>query len=323
MNSSFEEFEGEFFESKEHQKSNSFTKLFQEYVAELKAEDRLGTAATYNTTLNSLKVIKSNIRVNEVTRTFLQRYESFYRDKGHSETTIGINLRNIRTIINRAIRAGYLKKDKYPFAGYNIPAGRNIKKSLSWTDIQTLLRYKPVYIKQEKALDLWKFSYLCNGMNMADIAQLQASHINGEFLQFQRTKSKRTAKQRLPIRVALHPMAKEIIEKWKQKDNPYIFGILEPGLPAVTQKNRIDKLIKKVNDNIQPVFADLNISIDSVKRVTTYAARHSFATTLKRKGVSTDEISEYLGHSSLATTKAYLDSFEDALLIARSKLLVE
>lgn len=51
------------------------------------------------------------------------------------------------------------------------------------------------------------------------------------------------------------------------------------------------------------------IGID--KNLTTYVARHSFSTVLKRSGVSTEYISEALGHSSLATTQSYLDSFED------------
>ena len=47
------------------------------------------------------------------------------------------------------------------------------------------------------------------------------------------------------------------------------------------------------------------------KPLTTYAARHSFATILKRSGAPTELISESLGHKSLKTTEAYLDSFED------------
>lgn len=194
---------------------------------------------------------------------------------------------------------------------------------MQWKDIQALLKYQPDVLREQKALDMWKFSYLCNGINVADIARLQDSNISGEFLQFTRTKTKRTTKKELPIRVALHPIAIGIIQKWRQPGNNYLFGILSFGLSAVTQRNRIKKALKKINDNLQPVFAKLEIKIDSNDRITTYAARHSFATTLKRKGVSTDEISEYLGHSSLTTTKAYLDSFEDTVLVERSKLLVE
>ena len=320
---SFEEFETEYFESNEHLKKNSFITIFQKYIDNLIKEDRLGTAGSYKTTLNALKEIKASLKVNEMTPAFLKRFEDYHRKKGNSETTIGINLRNVRAVVNSAIEMGYIKKEKYPFTGYVIPQSRNSKKSLQWKDIQTLLKYKPALLREQKALDLWKFSYLCNGINVSDIARLQNDNISGDFLQFTRTKTKRTTKKKLPIRVALHPMAKDIIQRWNTPDNPYIFGILIPGLPAVTQRNRIKKALKKINDNLQPVFEELKIKIDSISRITTYAARHSFATTLKRKGVSTDEISEYLGHSSLSTTKAYLDSFEDELLIERSKLLVE
>jgi len=320
---SFEDFEADFLKENEHLKSNSFLMLFQKYIDDLKSENRLGTAASYTTTLNSLKEIKKSLRVNEISPAFLKNYEEYHKAKKNSDTTIGINLRNIRAVVNKAIEFGYMKKEKYPFTGYVIPKGRNIKKSLVWSDIQKLMKYKPDDAKQQRALDIWNFSYLCNGMNIADIARLQTHHIKGDFIQFTRIKTRRTTKQSSPIRVALHPIAKDIIKKWQNPENSFLFGILAPNLSAVTERNRIKKALKKINDHLQPVFKELEIKIDSVDRITTYAARHSFATTLKRKGVSTDEISEYLGHSSLATTKAYLASFEDALLIERSKLLVE
>ena len=50
------------------------------------------------------------------------------------------------------------------------------------------------------------------------------------------------------------------------------------------------------------------------KPVTTYSARHSFATVLKRSGASMDVISEMLGHSNLKNTRLYLDSFEKETL---------
>ena len=45
--------------------------------------------------------------------------------------------------------------------------------------------------------------------------------------------------------------------------------------------------------------------------ITTYVARHSFASVLKKSGVNIALISEALGHSDLATTQIYLDSFDD------------
>ena len=55
----------------------------------------------------------------------------------------------------------------------------------------------------------------------------------------------------------------------------------------------------------------IGVQLGISKPVTTYTARHSFSTVLKRSGVSIEYISESLGHSSLQTTENYLDSFED------------
>jgi len=60
-----------------------------------------------------------------------------------------------------------------------------------------------------------------------------------------------------------------------------------------------------VNKYIRKVAGKLELKAD----VTTYTARHSFATILKRAGANTSFISEALGHSDLPTTEAYLGSF--------------
>ena len=86
--------------------------------------------------------------------------------------------------MNVAIEKGLLKQENYPFKKYVIPGGQNIKKALSPKDIKAILKYKPKSEDQQKAYDLWLFSYLCNGMNMADITRLKKENINGEFLSF-------------------------------------------------------------------------------------------------------------------------------------------
>ena len=47
-----------------------------------------------------------------------------------------------------------------------------------------------------------------------------------------------------------------------------------------------------------------------IERISTYTARHSFATVLKREGANIAYISESLGHQDLKTTENYLASFE-------------
>jgi site-specific recombinase XerD len=90
----------------------------------------------------------------------------------------------------------------------------------------------------------------------------------------------------------------------------YIFPILEDGLPVLTIRYRILATLKHITEDIRRVAKELGIK--QADKITHYWARHTYATTLKRSGISTAIISEALGHSSESTTKAYLDKFEQS-----------
>ncbi len=172
------------------------------------------------------------------------------------------------------------------------------------------MNYQPVSSDWQRALDFWIFSYLCSGMNFADIISLKLENINGKHLNFHRQKTIRTKKKDLrPIKVGLNQRAIAIIERWKTINpaNPYLFPILEAELSAKTIKNRCQRFIKWVNRRMYEICEELKIE----HKTSTYAARHTFSTVLKRKGVPTSFIKDALGHSSVATTENYLDSFED------------
>lgn len=307
---------------------NFVENLFTQYSNELKANGQISTGRSHVTTRNSLILFKKNITFADLTSDFLKSYEDFFRLKGHTNATIGINLRNVRTICNEAIRIGLMQAEKYPFKNYTIPTGQNVKKALPADKLKSIIKYKPTSEDKTRALNFWLFSYVSNGMNMADIARLKKTDIETDFFAFHRVKTIRTKKKDLtPIKVAIHPIAKKIIDSALRKnndpENPYLFDILSPGLSALTEKNRIQKFIKFVNANMKEIAGDLKINLTKKNKLTTYSARHSFATILKRKGVPIDEISEFLGHSNIIVTKNYLDSFADETLKKRSKLLTK
>ena len=106
-------------------------------------------------------------------------------------------------------------------------------------------------------------------------------------------------------------MQEEAIEILKRYGNsgPYLFPIFSSFHKTDQQKkNRRHKVITKVNDILKAIGKELGLTID----ITTYVARHSFATVLKKAHVSTSIISESLGHSSEKVTQIYLDSFENS-----------
>ena len=101
----------------------------------------------------------------------------------------------------------------------------------------------------------------------------------------------------------------EIIEKYRNAYNSFLFPILSHLHYTEQQRaNRVHKFITKVNCKLKEIGKELQIPID----LTTYVARHSFATVLKRAGVNTSLICESLGHSSEKVTQIYLDSFENS-----------
>lgn len=152
------------------------------------------------------------------------------------------------------------------------------------------------------------FSYLCNGINFRDLLYLQYSNIiNGEIC-FIRAKTARNTKHSKIIHAVITPEMQKIIEKWGNpptSPETYIFPF------ATGKENPFErvKLVREVVTECNQILYKISHKT-GIPRVTTYAARHSFATVLKRSGVNISYISESLGHSNLAITENYLASFD-------------
>lgn len=308
------------FEEKFKQKTYDATfleTLYTELINKFKGQGRIGTADNYQRSINSLHSFKKNLRFEDVNDDFLYRYEQWMLAKGRSITTVGIYGRCLRAIFNEAIHRKLISRDYYPFGrrNYQLPVGKNVKKALSLPDIGKIYFYQP---KQDKGIDakgkaFWLFSYFANGMNMKDIALLKFKNISGEFLSFERAKTIRCNRSNPKIiSVYINDEIKSIITKWsnwdKNKDN-YVFPILKPSLTPLQQRDRIKEFTRDVNDGIKIITAAEGIET----HVTTYSARHSFSTVLKRAGASIEFISEALGHTDVKTTESYLDSFENEM----------
>ena len=320
------------FEKKFNQKPKQGTdtiSLFESYILQFKNEERIGTADSYNCALNSIKSFISTIRrkklnFTDVTPELLTEYEQWMIGKGNSTTTIGIYLRSLRTIINNAIASGYLDKDAYPFGKrkYQIPSGKNTKKALKLVDIAAIINFQTTSRFQDRARDLWVFSYLCNGANIKDIAKLKYKNIDGGKINFIRSKTERSTKQDLKsISAFLLPETLEIIEKWGNKDRDpenYIFGIIDKNDDPQKVHDKVKQTFRRINEHMKKIGSSLGIDI----KLTTYSARHSFATVLKRSGAPMEFISESLGHKDLKTTENYLDSFEDDMKESYQKQLL-
>lgn len=167
------------------------------------------------------------------------------------------------------------------------------------------------------ARDLWVFSYLSNGMNLADVCALRWSDLDPKTnkLNFVRKKTARSKKgNQSKIVAKLFDESWAIIERQGNTDsvskrNPtaYVFPFFDASMSAERQKAVIHQVIKTINKWMQRIGQTLEIEGD----VNTYAARHSFATILLQSDAPLAFISQSLGHTNLKTTQSYLGSFDD------------
>lgn len=288
---------------------------YNEKINELIEVESIRTADIYKCALSSISKFhgKSKLSLFDVNPEFLKKYELWMRKNGKSITTTSMYLRTLRHIYNRSTEENYFEPKLYPFRKnkYSIPEPRNIKKALNLNEIQRLYLYPAEPgSKEEFCRDIWFFTYLCNGINMKDICMLQHKDIQDNHIYFRREKTKNTSRNSKPIVVVIIGEVQEIMDKWatkKKKPIDFVFPFLEKGLSVYQLIGRVKQVTKMTNDYIKRVAKEVGID----KNITTYWARHSFATVLNRSNVGISFISDALGHKSVQTTESYLDSFED------------
>lgn len=287
------------------------SQFYQELIEQCKSNDKCGNRLIYKSSYNSLKVFTKNqldIPFSAIDVSWLNKYEKWLRSKGNKETTMSLMFRTLRSAYNKAIKAKCARKSDYPFDEYKINKfdTKTQKRAIAKTEVLKFTKEvddigKRQYVQLSK--DIFIFSYLCGGINFTDIANLTKANITNGRLHYIRQKTGKL------IKLGISEEAMQIIKKYESESKGYLFPILNTNIhkTPLQKQNRIHKMLGKINKNLKLIAAQLNVDAN----MTTYVARHSFASVLKKSGVSIALISEALGHSDLSTTQVYLDSFDN------------
>ena len=287
-------------------KPKTVHELFCEQIQRLIDEGRRGYMLSVKQVYNSLLSFNKHFDIcfSDIDISFLRRYETWLRKQGLAENTIGIRFRTLRAIYNLAMEEDIVDSADYPFKKFKVSRLHEdtVKRSLSKEDIDRILAYKSSNRYLRFPIDIFAFTYYCGGINFIDIAHLTPTNIIEGKLVYKRHKTSKL------IKIPLQPQAIELIKKYQRKDSPYLFPILSDFHETEIQKsNRIHKVISKVNKRLKEIGEELGLPLS----LTTYVARHSQATVMKKAGVSTALIREIMGHSSERVTQIYLDSFDN------------
>jgi site-specific recombinase XerD len=297
---------------------------YNEAVKKLKSNNSLSTASNYELALKSfiefLKTKKGKAHTNltfaDVTPDWLQKYENFMiNDLKRSRTTVSMYVRTLRTIFNNAIKENDVEPEMYPFGKgkYQPPTVRNVKKAFSKDNLKQLFEVEAQTPEQQKAKDFWFFSYACNGMNVKDIALLKRESIQGDKIIFYRAKTINTAKTDLkPVTVYLTDFSKAVIKNYANTNSntdkkEYLFSILTTNDTETVKHKKIKNFTRFINQNLKKLAVNNGLTDE----ISTYWARHSFATSAIRSGASMEFVMEALSHNNLKTTQNYFAGFEE------------
>ncbi|MFS3009392.1 site-specific integrase [Bacteroides thetaiotaomicron] len=293
------------------QKARTVGELFNEYIAQLKDEGRLGYALSVQQVCNSLLKYKGHLDIyfSEIDVNWLKAYESWLRCCKLADNTIGIRFRTLRAVYNLALAEGLVKADCYPFKKYKVSKlhKETAKRAITKEQVKQVIDYdvSGARFYKKLAVDMFAFSYLMGGINFTDMAFLTDKNVEGGRLVYVRQKTKKL------IILPLQEKAVEIMNRYRSSQRKFIFPILDERERTLRQiRNRIYDVLDNVNGYLKEIGKELGVEL----KISSYVARHSYATVLKRSGVSTSVISESLGHSSERVTQIYLDSFENKQL---------
>jgi len=302
-----------------------------EHIKELKSEDRFSYAMSFESTMRAVKeyhqgkALDYNCRQKVVTRyedylsgkalsfvditpAWLQKFEKHLQRQGKSKSTIGIYTRNLRVLFNLAIRKHKVRAE-YPFNEHKPKTSTGRKIALTAEQISLIANYQIGDPKELFHRDMFMFSFLGCGMNLTDIARLRHSNIEGGEIIFVRKKTEAEEKTEEALRIPITRQMQSIIDAHGVRavgHDAFLFPILRPEWDEERKFAEVRQLTKMVNYYLKRIAKACKIE----ENVSSYVARHSWATISKNTGASTEYISEQLGHSSVLVTKLYLKGFE-------------
>ena len=282
------------------------------HIKQLRDNGKVGNSYAYlnlRTTLHNFHGKKLNFLFNTVDVTFCNKFEAWMRKNQFEDTTMHYYFRTLRATYNKAIEAKCADREKNPFIEYKLSrfSTKTKKRALSKESVKKILNMdcSDMSEKAHLAHDVFSFSYYCGGISLVDVANLTPDNIIDGRLIYERQKTHGM------INLVMLDKAKAIIDQYAtyQKHAGYLFPILDnrKHITPMQKFNRVRKLCTQLNKELHNIADKLNIKED----VTTYVARHSFATVLKKSGVNIGIISQALGHQDIKTTQIYLSKFDD------------
>lgn len=261
------------------------------------------TRLNYQTAVHSFLTFKTkdDVMLSGITQADMTHYQQWLQQRGMSANTITCYLRSLRALYNKAVKR-HLVRDIKPFEKVKTRNNKVVKVALKPFQLQQLheLRLKEDCF-QAFARDIFLFSCYAMGMPPTDVAHLEWTQIKHGYMHYQRQKTHRK------IVVKLEPCMQAIIDRWGKHDNKYVFPIL----PCM----QYDSFLRQYNRALHALGEKIKFDVP----LSSYVARHTWASLAYENNVSLPIISQALGHANPKTTLIYIHEIDNKLLAEANK----
>lgn len=285
-----------------------FLKSAADEVERQKCSLSYSTLENYKTALRAFsKYLKQDIDIANINQTLLKGFERWLRDKNLCLNTVSCYMRSLRSLLNRLD----CENKSHAFGNVYTGRARTEKRAVSEEDV---CRLKQVELRPHSFLclvrDIFLFSYYALGMPFVDVAFLRRSQINGNLLTYHRHKTG----QRIVI--PLEHCMSEIISRYKS-DSEYVFPLLHSREPQKAYHEYL-RMLNRYNRTLKT----LAIKAGVTQRLTSYTARHTWASVAYNENVDLPVISKALGHTNPQTTLTYIRGINDDRLAQANHKIV-
>lgn len=288
----------------------------QEQIAVLRRNRQWGTARNYRRMLNSFSAFLqgNDIPFGLLDEELVLAYNDWLLDRKIVRNSISFYMRILRSVYNKAVRQHFAEQS-FPFQRVYTGIDRTCKRAVNENIIVSLQQLDLSFSASLAfARDLFLFSYCTRGMAFVDVAYLRKENVERGLISYIRHKTG----QRLTIR--MEPCIEEIIARYQDPSGkrPYLFPILTSEDPEKAYRQYLTALgyqnqkLKRISE-----LLGKNLSMSS------YTARHTWATAARNRNVPLSIISAGMGHSSEKTTQIYLDSLENSLIDRVNQRILE
>lgn len=289
-----------------------FVSFAKTLIQELEQVGKRCTAEKYATALNSFVRFNGDcdLLFHEFDSKLMLEYEAFLRNHNICSNSISFYMRNLRAIYNRAVDKS-LVVQRNPFKHVYTGIDRTVKRAVSLKVVRKIRDADfSVRPDMDYARNMFMFLFYTRGMSFVDMAYLKKRDLQNGVLSYRRQKTG----QQLFIKWE-RPM-QEIVDKYDTNDSPYLLPIIKNINKDARRQYR--NALHFVNEKLKVIGELMGLNIP----LTTYVARHTWASIARSKNIPLSIISEAMGHDSENTTRIYLASLDTSVIDRANNLIL-